>query len=82
MHVLQDSYSKCSLMQSQTLYWLDANLDKVESAGYDGSNRQLLLSSGVLHPFSITFHENALYWTDWQVRGYRVAIIVLFTLGS
>ncbi len=58
--------------QSQTLYWVDASLDKVESAGYDGSNRQLLVSSGpgVYHPFSITFYDGTLYWTDWQVHVY------------
>ncbi len=57
------------ILQSQTLYWVDASLDKVESAGYDGSNRQLLVSSGpgVYHPFSITFFDGTLYWTDWQV---------------
>ena len=55
------------MFQAQLLYWVDANLDKIESAGYDGSNRQVVLSSGVRHPFSVTIYEGTLYWTDWQV---------------
>ncbi len=70
------------VLQSQTLYWVDASLDKVESAGYDGSNRQLLASSGpgVYHPFSITFFEGTLYWTDWQVSRQCISACIAYVL--
>ena len=50
----------------QTLYWADAQLNKIEMSGVDGSNRTLLTSSMVLHPFALTYHNGALYWSDWQ----------------
>ncbi len=51
---------------TQTLYWADANLDKVERSGVDGQNRMLLAERGVDHPFGIVFANNTLYFTDWD----------------
>ena len=53
-------------IQTQTLYWADAFLDKVESSNVDGTNRVLLAQTGVVHPFSIVFANNTLYFTDWS----------------
>ena len=50
---------------TQTLYWADANLDKVEMSNADGTNRVLLVRLGVLHPFGIVFANNIVYFTDW-----------------
>ena len=52
--------------QSQTLYWADASLDRVESSGVDGSNRVVLADTGVDHPFGIVLVENTLYFSDWD----------------
>ena len=52
---------------SQTLFWIDANLDKIESSYVNGSNR-ILVSSFILHPFSIAFYKDVLYWSDWYFK--------------
>ena len=49
-----------------TLYWVDAYLDKMESSHIDGTNRTLVTSSLLLHPFSLTLFENVFYWSDWS----------------
>ena len=51
---------------TQILYWMDASLDKFESSYADGSNRRLLSTTHIYHPFGITFYQNIVYWTDWQ----------------
>ena len=55
------------LQQTGRLYWIDANLDKVESSDYDGTNRRIIIASGIFHPFSVTIFNNTLFWTDWQL---------------
>ena len=54
--------------ESQTIYWVDAQLDKIESSHVDGSNRQLISEAFILHPFSISFHQGVLYWSDWSLN--------------
>jgi len=54
--------------ESQILYWMDASLDKFESSGVDGSNRRLISTTHIYHPFGITLYQNTFYWTDWQVN--------------
>ena len=49
---------------TQTLYWADSNLDKVERSHADGTNRILLTQLGVVHPFGIIFANETLYFTD------------------
>jgi len=52
---------------SQTLYWMDASLDKLESSSVNGFNRRLLsTNSRIQHPFGITIYQSVLYWSDWQ----------------
>ena len=55
---------------TQTLYWIDAYLDKLESSFANGSGRHLLTNSLIIniHPFSLSFFEDTLYWSDWKVR--------------
>ena len=53
---------------TQTLYWMDAFLDKLESSNADGSNRRLLSRTQIRHPFDVTFYQKRLYWTDWQLN--------------
>ena len=52
---------------TQTLYWMDASLDKLESSSVDGSNRRLLSTTLIHHPFGITIYQGVLYWTDWAL---------------
>ena len=49
---------------SQVLYWADYNLDKIEQSNADGSNRRLVTTSLINNPYSITFFNGRLYWTD------------------
>jgi len=53
---------------TQTLYWMDAYLDKLESSNVNGLNRRLLSRAYIYHPFGITLFRGRLYWTDWQVN--------------
>ena len=54
--------------ETQTLYWADAYLDKIEYASVDGSGRTVLETgeTGLLHPYALTIDGNFLYWTDWE----------------
>lgn len=56
---------------TQTLYWADANLDKLERSSVDGTNRLVLARFGVVHPFGIVFANNTLFFTDWSDNTIR-----------
>lgn len=49
---------------SQTLYWADYSLNKIEKSSTDGSNRTLVTQSLVNDVYTITFFNGTLYWTD------------------
>ena len=49
-----------------TLYWADAQLNKIETSKVDGLNRRILTTNLILHPFGLTYHSGYLYWSDWQ----------------
>ena len=52
-------------IESQILYWADAQLDKVESSTVDGSNRSVITFRGIFHPFAHTVFRDTLFITDW-----------------
>ena len=62
---------------SQTLYWVDALLDKIEKSNVDGSMRMLLPTpaSAIQHPFGITFFEGYIYWSDWATNSIYTAAV-------
>ena len=49
---------------TQTLYWTDYRLNKIEKSNVDGSNRAVVTTLLVRNPYSITFYNGSLYWTD------------------
>lgn len=55
---------------AQKLYWIDAQLDRIESSTIDGEDRTLLSTTLLFHPFGIQVCnvDKMLYWTDWQLR--------------
>lgn len=53
---------------TQTLYWVDAKLKKIESSFVDGTGRRLLSEAFIFAPFSITFYDGVLYWSDWSLN--------------
>lgn len=55
--------------ESHKLYWVDARLDKIERADYDGSHRVVLAHSTPKHPFAIAVYGDLLFWTDWVLKG-------------
>ena len=57
--------------QTQTIYWMDAGLDKLESSHVTGLNRRVISRELISHPFSLTFYSGVIYWSDW---GYRRVI--------
>ena len=52
---------------SEKIYWADSDLDKIEYANYDGSERMLLETeeTGLLYPFGLTVAGDVLFWSDW-----------------
>ena len=55
--------------QTQTLYWADANLDKIETSDTKGQFRMIVSNSlFIIHPFAITVFNGRLYWSDWRLR--------------
>ncbi|XP_013065627.2 low-density lipoprotein receptor-related protein 6-like [Biomphalaria glabrata] len=50
------------------LYWGDAQIDRIEVADLDGSNRRILVSQNLPHIFSFALVDEFIYWTDWQSR--------------
>lgn len=54
-------------IESQILCWADAKLDKIESSNVDGTNRRVLTTLGIFHPFSLTLLHSQLYWSEWDM---------------
>lgn len=49
----------------QVLYWTDAYYSRIESSRVDGSNRRIVSSQRIYHPFGISVYRNKLYFTDF-----------------
>lgn len=55
---------------TRRIYWVDAHLDRIESADLNGKLRQVLVSH-VSHPFALTQQDRWIYWTDWQTKSIQ-----------
>lgn len=55
---------------SEKIYWADSDLDKIEYANYDGTERMLVETedTGLLYPFALTVAGDILFWTDWATN--------------
>lgn len=60
---------------NQILYWADTTNNQIESSFTNGSNRVLVTSSGITDPFSITFYEGKLYWTDYTTNSIHTLTV-------
>ena len=60
---------------TQTLYWVDAQLDRMETSTASGTGRRILSTTNIYHPFGIDVLQGVLYWTDWQVRAVLKASV-------
>ncbi|XP_046556316.1 multiple epidermal growth factor-like domains protein 11 [Haliotis rubra] len=68
------------------LYWCDAKTHTVESVSVDGAQRKILVYEPDAHYFRITYHDGALYFTDWSRRAVlnmpaTGGIVGLMTIG-
>ena len=48
------------------LWWADAKLHTIESSDMFGTQRKIVLSEDIHHPFALTVFHNYMYWTDWE----------------
>lgn len=61
---LSNPYCLTMDYDSQILYWADYSFNKIEKSNADGTNRATVTTSNVRDPYSITFYNNRVYWTD------------------
>lgn len=55
-----------------TIYWTDANLDRIEMSQLDGKHRRTILTD-LPHPYGVTLGEKYIYWTDWVTKSIEKA---------
>ncbi|KAB7503343.1 Low-density lipoprotein receptor-related protein 4 [Armadillidium nasatum] len=51
---------------AKRIFWVDANLDKIESSNYEGRNRKGFPIKDASHAYSLAVWQDRIYWTDWQ----------------
>ena len=49
---------------TQTLYWVDSSLERMESSDVNGLNRRVLITAGIQHPLAIDVFQGTLFWTE------------------
>jgi integrin beta 2 len=55
---------------SDHLYWADSYYDIIEKMDINGGRRITFLNKELIyHPFSLTFYERFIYWSDWHTQG-------------
>ena len=61
---LQTPYALTIDYTTQTLYWADYALNKLESSNTDGTNRTVL-NTNLRNPYALTYFGGKLYWNEW-----------------
>ena len=61
---LQRPHSVTLDFTNQILYWADAGMDRIESANVDGTNRRVVISTGLNEPFDLTILGDMIYISD------------------
>lgn len=51
--------------ENEIIYWVDGKFQFIESMNLNGENRKTIVP-GLLYPYSVTYSQNRLFWTDWQ----------------
>ena len=67
---------------TQTLYWIDSALNRMESSSVDGSNRKILITASptLQQTHGMAVFQNLVYWTEQNRQ--RLHTIRLSPLGS
>lgn len=60
---------------TQTLYWTDYSLDKIERSNVDGTDREVVTRLLIRNPYSITFYNGSLYWTDFSYNRILTTVV-------
>ena len=67
---------------SKRIYWVDAGVDRIESADYHGNNRVLVMLVTGYHPFGVALIPPFLFITDWANLIYKVNATTQYYMGS
>ena len=65
---LQQPYAIAIDFDEQILYWADIHHHRIERSNVDGSDRSVVVSSGIDQPFDITLLGDMLYVSDLNLR--------------
>lgn len=52
-------------LKNELIYWTDGKHHFIDVMRLDGSSRRTIVNN-LKYPFSLTFYDDRLYWTDWQ----------------
>ncbi|CAL8127285.1 unnamed protein product [Orchesella dallaii] len=55
------------------IYWVDANLDRIESSFFDGNDRQIVVAPRRRHPFGVDVFGDRIFWSDWSSHEIKSA---------
>ncbi|KAL1227595.1 Low-density lipoprotein receptor-related protein [Trichinella spiralis] len=50
------------------VYWMDAKYKLIERSRLDGSEREVVASKGVHHPFDMVVFDGRVFWSDWTAK--------------
>ena len=64
---IQQPYAITIDYDNQLLYWSDHNLQRIECSTVNGSNRRVIVSTGLQRPFDLTLLGSKLYISDWEL---------------
>ncbi|CAD7088969.1 unnamed protein product [Hermetia illucens] len=61
-------------LDNEEIYWVDGRLQFLDVMKLDGSNRRTVVAN-LEYPYSVTFFQKRLYWTDWlkgTINSYNI----------
>ena len=59
-------------IDSHRIYWVDSQLDRIESADLDGKYRSILVKN-IAQPYGLTIMDQYIYWSDSQTKAVERA---------
>ncbi|TRY73318.1 hypothetical protein TCAL_01912 [Tigriopus californicus] len=68
-------------LDNRLLYWVDAFYNQLSVITWDGHDRRNIVSDRLAlpHPFSVTFFEETLFWTDWNITSLQLLNLTHFS---
>lgn len=62
-------------LMERKLFWCDLYTMRIERISLDGSDREVILISGLgktMYPYSVAYHNQFLFWCDQDMSIYRL----------